>query len=169
MYRIRLHGDEPPSLILVLRKSNTRPPKDWYYGQTDLVAGLPQFGKDVLQDYQDTFSDYRGAVLIAGYGVRTCDIFATNTESYNNFEKERLRYARRFSDALEYGPHNSNLNVRFVSIDLDAWVCDGDRIQAFIEANSIHSFTFTFRTTSLEHEEDMSLNPALLQPSQNGA
>jgi hypothetical protein len=169
VYRIRLHGDEPPSLILVLRKSNTRPPKDWYYGQTDLVAGLPQFGKDVLQDYQDTFSDYRGAVLIAGYGVRTCDIFATNTESYNNFEKERLRYARRFSDALEYGPHNSNLNVRFVSIDLDAWVCDGDRIQAFIEANSIHSFTFTFRTTSLEHEEDMSLNPALLQPSQNGA
>ena len=94
VYRIHLHGDSPSALIFVVRKSNTGQPKDWFGEDEDLESGLERFRSVVLSDYQKTFHDYRGAVLVAGFGVRTADIFSTSPSApLNNWDRVRLRYA----------------------------------------------------------------------------
>ncbi|KAF3005680.1 hypothetical protein E8E13_004918 [Curvularia kusanoi] len=139
VFRIQLHGDSPPALIFVARKSNTGPPKDWLNEEEDLEVGLEMFGKTILDDYQKTFDDHRGAVLIAGLGVRTADIFpATSMIPQNNWDRTRLRYANQFSAAIEEELQHSDFDAKIVSIGIDAWGCDSDRIRDFLKRNIIH-------------------------------
>jgi hypothetical protein len=121
VYRTHLHGDSPPALIFVVRKSNTGQAKDWFGENEDLESGLEQFRSAVLSDYQKTFHDYRGAVMIAGFGVRTADIFSTSpTAPLNNWDRVRHRYADRFSQTIEHELRNSDFDAKIISVGIDA-------------------------------------------------
>jgi len=169
VYRIHLHGYSPPALIFVVRRSNTGQPKDWLGEDEDLESGLKQFRSAVLSDYQNTFSDYRRAVMIAGFGVRTADIFSTSpTTPLNNWDRVRHRYADAFSQTIEHELRNSDYDAKIISVGIDAWGCDTDWIRHFIQRNLIHSFTFVFRTPQLNcGGED--LDQRFMQLGQSGS
>lgn len=169
VYCIHRNGDSPPELIFVVRKSNTGQPKDWFGENEDLESGLERFRGAVLSDYQNTFSDYRGAVMIAGFGVRTADIFSTSpTAPLNNWVRVRHRYADTFSQTIEHELRNSDFDAKIISVGIDAWGCDTDRIRNFIQRNTIHSFTFMFRTPQLDYGGE-ELDQRFMQRGQSGS
>lgn len=73
-------------------------------------------------------------MLVAGFGVRTTDIFSTSALTpLNNWDRVRLRYADRFSEAIEHELRNSDSDARIISVGIEAWDCDTDRIRNFIQ------------------------------------
>lgn len=61
---------------------------------------------------------------------------------------------------------NSDFDAKIISVGIDAWGCDTDRIRNFIQRNLIHSFTCMFRTAQLDYGGEV-LDQRFLQRGQS--
>lgn len=101
--------------------------------------------------YKTVFDDIITAILIAGSGVRTADIPCSGQDNENakdTWDRYRLDCAAEFTQTIRKCIQDSPDKPTIVSIGIDGWGCDTDRIRDFI--NTERSSQYVFRTTFID-------------------
>lgn len=140
----------PPSIIYVARESNDAPAV-WYSGKDRLEEGLRIWVLPRVKEYQTLFEAMRSACIVSGSRCRTYLLPAppSSTEWVDNEDASHDRAINRntllFTDTIQERLEASHDRPTVISIGIDGWGADLDRIEQFLKR--VRSFTLVVCTT----------------------